>query len=78
MKESFGVDALTKRSLETAFDHDKVDGWVEKDDKGHLYIELFPLAISQLDLQPGDYIRVQVMRKETEDAPENHKTTDVA
>ena len=71
------MDGLLLSKLTAWYEALRVDGWVEVDAKGHVSIELFALAVQQLNLKQGDYIRVQVMRKETLDAPEKH-TADVA
>ena len=43
----------------------RVDGWVEFNDQTSLmHIELFPVAIRNLGLRPGDYVRIQVVREE--------------
>ena len=39
-----------------------VDGWVEQDEKGRLYIELF--ANKARELKVGDYVRVKVIKEE--------------
>lgn len=43
----------------------RVDGWVEFNDQTNLmHIELFPVAIRNLKLEPGDYVRIQVVHEE--------------
>lgn len=43
----------------------RVDGWVEFNDQTNLmHIELFPIAIRNLKLEPGDYVRIQIIREE--------------
>lgn len=37
------------------------DGWVEVDENGHLFIEVFEDAIWALNLTEGQYVRITVM-----------------
>lgn len=39
----------------------EVDGWVEVDENGHLFIEVFEDAIWALNLTEGQYVRITVM-----------------
>jgi len=57
------MDESLKEKFLSWFHDMPVDGWVElKEDEGQLYVYLFADAIRELDLRPGDFVRVKVVR----------------
>lgn len=50
--------------LEEAFKHNIADGWIELGDDNLMYVELFAKSIRQLDLKPGDYVKLKVLTSE--------------
>lgn len=58
------MDEKLKDKIDDWFHEMPVDGWVELDSDGMLYVYLFACAIRERDFRPGDFVRVQIVRIE--------------
>jgi hypothetical protein len=52
------------KSLAESFESLPVDGYVELDDNGHLFVELFASAIRQRGFRAGQFVRMRIVSEE--------------
>lgn len=58
------MDEEWKRTLASHFEGMPVDGWVEMDGRGHTHIEIFAHKLRELNLQEGQFVRIEVISQE--------------
>jgi hypothetical protein len=52
------------KALMESFESLPVDGYVELDESGHLYVELFASAIRQRGFQHGQFVRIRTINEQ--------------